>query len=177
MAAVLERVLAPGYLDALEERPTADVRAMRAECEEVETGLSLLRRVVQGHLDIVGVELERRAGGGAPGDRADLLARLPEVLADRLQAPGPGRLSTMLVPEALDPGLEGELAALVGPGTVIDPSGHDEAGLRSLAAGLEALEGKVSAHRQAVFALLDSLQAELARRYRTGEESVDSLLS
>ena len=30
---------------------------MRAECQEVETGLSFLRRVVQGHLDIVAAEL------------------------------------------------------------------------------------------------------------------------
>ena len=53
---------------------------MRAECDEVETGLSLLRRVVQGHLDIVDEELARRAGGGALGDRTALLDRLPEVL-------------------------------------------------------------------------------------------------
>ena len=39
---------------------------MRTECQEVETGLSLLRRVVQGRLDIVGLELTRRAEGGDP---------------------------------------------------------------------------------------------------------------
>ena len=177
MPAALERVLDPGYLDGLEDRPTTDVRTMRAECDEVETGLSLLRRMVQGHLDIVEGELARRAAGGAEGDRADLLARLPEVLADRVQAPGPGRLPTMLVPEALDPGLEAELAELVGAGAVLDPTGHDEAELHRLGDGLRAFEAKVSGHRQAIFARVDALQAELARRYRTGDESVDSLLS
>ncbi len=177
MPSALERVLASGYLDSIEARSTADVRAMRAECDEVETGLSLLRRVVQGHLDIVDGELARRAEGGAPGDRADLLSRLPVVLADRVQAPGPGRLPTLLVPESLDPGLEAELGRLVGEGTVLDPPGHDDAELHALVDGLRDLEAKVSAHRQALFACADALQAELARRYRTGEESVDSLLS
>ena len=147
MPAALEHLLAPGYLDDLEARPTTDIRAMRAECHEVETGLSLLRRVVQGHLDIVDVELDRRTGGGEPGDHGELLARLPEVLADRVQAPGPGRLPTLLAPEALDPGLEAELAALVG-GAVLDPSGRDEAELRRLADGLRAFEAKVSGHRR-----------------------------
>lgn len=177
MPATLERVLVPGYLDALEERPIDEVRAMRAECDEVETGLSLLRRIVQGHLDIVDEELARRAGGGEPGDRGALLDRLPDVLSDRVQAPGPGRLPTLLVPESLDPGLEAELAALVGPGAVVDPTGTDDAELRALADALRAFEAKVSGHRQSLFGLVDALQAELARRYRTGDASVDTLLS
>jgi hypothetical protein len=177
MPAALERVLDSGYLDGLEDRPTTEIRAMRAECDEIETGLSLLRRVVQGHLDIVDGELARVADGGAPGDRAGLVARLPEVLADRVQAPGPGRLPTLLAPEALDPGLERELAALVGAGTVLDPSGVDQAELRSLADGLRAFEAKVSGHRRDLFTRVDALQAELARRYRTGDENVDTLLS
>ena len=94
-----------------------------------------------------------------------------------MQAPGPGRLPTMLVPESLDPGLEAELASLVGPGGVVDPTGTDDAELRSLADALRAFEAKVSGHRQALFALIDALQAELARRYRTGDASIDTLLS
>ena len=177
MPAALERVLDSGYLDGLEDRPTTEIRAMRAECDEIETGLSLLRRVVQGHLDIIDSELASLADGGAPGDRADLLARLPAVLADRVQAPGPGRLPTLLAPESLDPDLERDLAALVGAGAVLDPSGHDEAELRSLADGLRAFEAKVSSRRRDLFTRIDALQAELARRYRTGDETVDNLLT
>ena len=177
MPAALERVLATGYLDDLEARPITEIRAMRAECDEVETGLSLLRRVVQGHLDIVDEELARRAEGGAPGDRAALLDRLPGVLSDRVQAPGPGRLPTLLAPEELDPALEAELEDLTGPGAVLDPSNAADADLRALADALRAFEAKVSGHRQSLFGLVDALQAELARRYRTGDESVDTLLS
>jgi hypothetical protein len=176
MSAALERVLASDYLEDLEARSLEDLRAMRAECEEVETGLSLLRRMVQGHLDIVDEELARRAEGGAAGDRAALLDRLPEVLADRVQAPGPGRLSSLLAPEELDPHLEAELAALVGEG-VVDPSGADDDELRELADGLRTFEGKVSGHRQSLFGRVDAVQAEIARRYRTGDASVDTLLT
>ena len=177
MSAALERVLASDYLEGLEARSLEDLRAMRAECEEVETGLSLLRRMVQGHLDIVDEELARRAEGGAAGDRAALLDRLPEVLADRVQAPGPGRLSSLLAPEELDPQLEAELAALVGEGAVVDPSGADDDELQELAEGLRTFEGKVSGHRQSLFGRVDAVQAEIARRYRTGDASVDTLLT
>ena len=67
MATALDDLLDPGYLGDLTARTMDEVRRMRAECQEVETGLSLLRRLVQGRLDIVGLELARRAEGGEPG--------------------------------------------------------------------------------------------------------------
>lgn len=176
MPAALDQLLAPGYLDDLEARPLPELRSMRTACQEVETGLSLLRRVVQGHLDIVGLEVERRESGEDPGDREELLARLPELLADRTAAPGPGRLTSMLAPESLDPALEADLVALVGPGAV-DPSTYADADLRALAEGLADLEGKVSERRRALFERIDALQEEIARRYRSGDVSVDALLT
>ena len=58
MATDLADLLEPAYLGDLPGRSMDEVRAMRAECQEVETGLSLLRRLVQGRLDIVGLELQ-----------------------------------------------------------------------------------------------------------------------
>jgi hypothetical protein len=175
MPVALEELLAPGYLADLAGRPLPELRAMPADCQEVETGLSLLRRIVQGHLDIVGLERQRRAGGADPSDRAALVAQLPTVLADRTAGAGPGRLTPLLAPEAVEPGLEAELAALVGPGPV-DPSARDDAELAALAEGLVALEASVSARRRALFDQIDALQQEIARRYRDGDASVDSLL-
>jgi hypothetical protein len=177
MPAALEQLLSPDYLGDLATRPLPELRSMRAECQEVETGLSLLRRILQGHLDIVGLELERRAGGADPGDRAELLAQLPELLADRTTAPGPGRLTSVMAPEELDPELEAELAALVGDAGAVDPAGRDDATLRELAEGLTALEGSVSGRRRALFERIDALQEEIARRYRSGDASVDTLLA
>ena len=79
---------------------------MRAECQEVETGLSFLRRVVQGRLDIVAAELARRRDGGEPADLAALVEQLPTILADHLRAPGNGRLPNTLGPGHLDAELE-----------------------------------------------------------------------
>ena len=61
MAEDLSTLLDPGYLGDLPRRPLPEVRSMRTECQEVESGMSLLRRVVQGRLDIVGLELARGA--------------------------------------------------------------------------------------------------------------------
>ena len=176
MAADLDALLDPGYLGHVQSRPMDEVRRMRAECQEVETGLSMLRRVVQGRLDIVGLELARRAEGGDPSDLPDLIARLPEVLSDRTHAPGVGRLPQLMAPGELPAGLESELDAIVGPGAMADlPSVADDE-LRATAESLEAFEHKVSGHRQALFDRIDALQAEITRRYKTGEATVDALL-
>src|SRR5258708_37536573 len=91
-------MLGAEYLGELERRPMADVRMMRAECQEIETGLSYLRRLVQGRHDIVGAELQRRRDGAEPGDLADLISQLPEILSDRSRPPGLGRLPQLLAP-------------------------------------------------------------------------------
>lgn len=176
MAADIHQLLDPGYLGDLPRRPMDRVRTMRAECQEVETGLSLLRRVVQGRLDIVGLELTRRAEGGDPEDLPDLIARLPSVLSDRTHAPGVGRLPQLMAPGEMPPELETELDGIVGSGRLADLSSLEDEALRALADDLEAFEHKVSAQRQALFDRIDALQAEITRRYKTGEATIDSLL-
>jgi hypothetical protein len=172
----LETVLDPGYLGDLPARSMDEVRSMRSECQEVETGLSLLRRVVQGRLDIVGLELTRRAEGGDPQDLPDLIARLPEVLSDRTHAPGVGRLPQIMAPGELPAALEAELDGIVGTGHLAELPTVEDAQLRTMADELAAFEQKVSGHRHDLFERIDALQAEITRRYKTGEASVDSLL-
>lgn len=176
MAADLHHLLDAEYLGDLPARPMPEVRAMRAECQEVETGLSLLRRVVQGRLDIVGLELTRRAEGGEPGDLPDLIARLPEVLSDRTNAPGVGRLPQLMAPGEMPVDLETELDAILGQGQVADLPRFEDEVLHGLAEQLEVFEHKVSGHRQALFDRIDALQAEITRRYKTGEATIDALL-
>lgn len=176
MGADLQQLLDPGYLGDLQAHPIEVIRRMRAECQEVESGLSLLRRIVQGRLDIVGLELARRAEGGDPADLPDLIARLPEVLSDRTRSSGVGRLPQIMAPGELPAELAAELDGIATAGQMADlPSlGDDE--LRSIADALSDFERRVSAHRQALFDRIDPLQAELTRRYRSGEASVDALL-
>ena len=49
---------------------------MRDLCQQVEGGLSYVRRLAHGRLDIVGGELARRRAGGDPADLADLVTQL-----------------------------------------------------------------------------------------------------
>jgi len=170
------RILDPGYLADLAGRSTDDIRSMRAECQEVETGLSYLRRVLQGRLDIIDAELERRRSGGDPADLSSLIEKLPEILSDHLRAPGLGRLPSSIGPGRLDPELEERLAEVVAAGDLDSITQVPDERLRAARESLAELEGDVSARRRAMFERIDSLQAELTRRYRTGEASVESLL-
>jgi hypothetical protein len=176
VASELDRILDPGYPGDLASLPMNDVRAMRAECQEVETGLSYLRRLVQGRLDIVGVERQRRRDGGAPGELSALIEQLPEILADRTRAPGVGRLPQLLAPGALDAGLQQRFDEIVAGHDIDALPDLEDAQLAQLHDQLEALEHDVSSYRRQLFDRIDALQAEITRRYRTGEASVESLL-
>jgi len=153
-----------------------EVRAMRAECTEIETGLSYLRRMIQGRLDIVGAEQQRRREGLEPGDLSDLISQLPEILSDRTRSSGVGRLPQLLAPGEIDADLNDRLDTIV--------AAHDLESVPKLTADeldqvhddLEGLEHEVSARRRNLFDRIDALQGEITRRYRTGEASVESLL-
>jgi hypothetical protein len=168
-------VTAPGYLDGLETWPLTEVRAKRDAVVEVETGLSYLRRQVQGRLDIVAAERQRRQQGDASVALGDLVDRLPEILGDKVHAPGLGRLSALLAPGdigALEARLEGAL-----PGKQLATlQSLDDPALERAFSALDELQRSVSDERRGVQDVVDRLQEELVRRYRTGEASVDSLL-
>lgn len=158
----------------VERWPIDDVRARRAELQSVETGLSYLRRVVQGRVDIVAAELARRRDGGDPADLGSLIDDLPAILAEHLRAPGVGRLPSGVEEGDVDP----ELAARVDDASVATDrlAALDDDELAALGERLAGIEREVSERRRELFAAIDVLQAELTRRYRTGEADVESLL-
>jgi hypothetical protein len=172
----LDRILGAEYLGDLEHRPMAEVRTMRAECQEIETGLSYLRRLVQGRSDIVGAELQRRRDGAAPGDLADLISQLPEILSDRTRNPGFGRLPQLLAPGDVDPELTERLDEIMADRDIETLPTLSDDELHQVHDQLEVLEREVSDRRRQFFDRIDTLQAEITRRYRTGEASVESLL-
>jgi hypothetical protein len=169
-----EAVADPASLDGLSGRSTADVRALRATCQRLEAQVSYLRRLVQGHLDIVAAEQRRRRAGG-PDDLESLMAALPAALGDRV-AGGTGGRFAGLAPVGDDPGVTDELDDAVGEDDLGRLTALDDARLGALADRLSALERVVSGRRHVLHQRLDVLTAELTRRYRSGEASVDSLL-
>jgi hypothetical protein len=177
MTANDDRMLSPDYLADLESRSIEDVRTMRDECLAFETGLSYLRRMAQGPLDIVSRELVRREVGGDVADRATLIDELPGILADGPRPPGNGRLSQTLDPVEVDPEMAAQLDAIVGHGVIGDVLTLADGELLKLHERLAEFELEVSGRRRAYFDQIDALQAELTRRYRSGEATVDSLLT
>jgi hypothetical protein len=172
----LERVTDPAYLDGLRSLPIEHVRAMRGECQGIENVLSYVRRLAQGRLDIVGAELERRRAGGDPSDLGELIGRLPDILADRVHASGTARPPLALSNEDLADSYTAEVDTILSPAAVGSIADLANAELEAICERLEQYERSMSAKRHELHAVIDTLQAEIARRYRSGEASVDSLL-
>jgi hypothetical protein len=174
----LARVTSPGYLSGLTALPMEQVRAMRAECQGLENALSYVRRVAQGRLDIVGAELARRRAGGDPADLSDLIGRLPDILADRTQSSGNPNARPPLdfAGDASGEEYSAEVDAIFGPADTGALTTLADAHLGDARARLAQYEQLTSARRRGLHDLIDQLQAEITRRYRTGEATVDSLL-
>ena len=177
MDAELDRILDETYLDGLATRPVGELRSLRAECQHTETQLSYLRRLVQGQHDIVTGEIDRRQGGGDPDDVHGLVERLPEILSDRIHAPGPGRLPVGMEPGELSGRLVERLEAIMAavPLEATQAASLDE--LTAVAEQLSELEHDVSGLRRALFDRIDPVSAEITRRYKDGEARVEDLLA
>jgi hypothetical protein len=173
--AQLSEVTDPGYLDGLEGWTLDEVRSRRNEATEIETGLSYLRRIVQGRLDIVLAAQAQRDHVGH-GDVSDLVEDLPAILGGNVHAPGLGRLPARLGPGEIDDALERRLEEILPAARLSAVSDLAVAELREAAGQLTEFERSVSTQRRAVLDVLDRLQDEIVRRYRTGEATVDSLL-
>ena len=165
--------LAPDQLVAL---PLADLRHARDGAVETETGLSYLRRLVQAPLDMVRGELERRAAG-EPSDLAALVDDLPRILSEH-SGSGGGRIPHTLQPTEIDPELAAELDTVTEGGMRIAmlPTASDDE-LVQMAGSLDSLERRVSRKRRLLHRTIDLLNAELARRYGSGELTPEGALA
>lgn len=172
-----ERLTAPEYLSDLTERPLDEVRSMRTECQTVENAFSLVRRVIHGRLDIVGGEIARRNEGRDVATMADFIEALPQLLADDDRPTGNPRPPQSIDPSEVADQLIGELDAEVGPLPIARLVDLDDIELAEQVVALDAHEQQLSRRRRAMHEIIDTLQADITRRYRTGEATVDSLLS
>ncbi len=166
----LDRVVDPGYVSGLAEKSTDDLRAMRAECSDLENGVSYVRRLAQGRLDLMVAELGRRDSGSG-GDAAGLVAQLADLLSEGgARAAGSGRLTGDLEPpeEVVGP-LTDRLDAAVGPGAISGVTELDDVGLTAGVAVLRDFESRLSEARRGVHSTVDAINEELAQRYRSGE--------
>lgn len=175
----LERILADDFLDGLSDWSTADVRVARAECEAEEEAVSYARRLMQGRLDILRDELERRdRAEDSDGEVTDVLARLASVLSADRPAPGTSplqaRATRLRVPaEAAD--YEAEVERVVGGDFLDDLHRRPTAELADAVERLASHEHELSRARRGLFDRIDRLRDELARRYKDGSAAVSDL--
>ncbi len=175
----VDELLSPGYMDSIEQAPIAELRSKRDDCQRAEVALSYVRRVLQGQLDIIKAETERRVEGGDEG-AAELIDRLPEILstarAQRSAAPHPPIATMPGVAAGMSEAFDVELST-IGPDDVSSSIGNlTDPELETAARHILATEAQVSARRGALHELIDQLQGEIVERYKSGEADVDSLL-
>jgi hypothetical protein len=172
----LDRMLASDYLDGMREKSLTEIRAMRTECQEAEQLLSYLRKLIQGRLDIVHTYLEH-PGSDALRDLGALVNDLPGILSSARRPAGSAHLPQLLSPDTEEGGLTAELDAILGADEIATLADLDVDQLNSIAGQLEVIERRVSAERRALHERIDTLQADLVDRHKTGRASVDGLLS
>ncbi|WP_407699192.1 RsiG family protein, partial [Streptomyces alkaliterrae] len=150
----------------------AALRDLRRSALQEEADLSYVRRLLQGRIDILRAELNRRARP----DEAVLVDRLPEILAD---TPTGRRASARHV--TTGPPLREHYRQLaetmLSEVELSDLTARTDAELRGALERLADYERRVSGQRQSLQRTADDCGAEIARRYREGEAQVDDLLA
>lgn len=148
-----------------------ELRDLRSQLQNEDDVVSYVRRVAQARVDLVRAELHRRERGQAA---EDLPSELRVVLSSHLTG-GPSRpprpvehLSENDLSDRLD-----AICAEHGFGRLEELLPSE---LEQLEQALTAFERHVSDDRRERYDRLDALSAELVRRYREGEASVDGLL-
>lgn len=176
MIGSLDRVTDPAFLADIADADIDVVRRKRQECQDLENGLSYVRRLLHGRLDIVRSELERRRAGAEPAALDEIVARLPELLSEGSRSDALPRPPQDLAPDGDAEVLVADLDARF-PATVLGelPDRSLEE-LSELGDGLAAFEREVSEGRSALHRVIDELHDEIVRRYQSGDASVDSLL-
>ena len=149
------------------------LREFRDAYQQVENGFSYARRIVQGRLDTVSVELERRAEHDPD---TDLVHRLPSALATHTRGPGLPRPQGDLEPPEWADEIVGELDRILTPAELGHLADTDDAALLDAAERMGALERRLSESRRDLHRRIDRIQDELVGRYRSGA-SVDDLLA
>jgi hypothetical protein len=160
----IDRITAPEFVGGLSELSLSDLRARRDECLAEREYLSYLRRLVQGRLDILKAEAERRQRGDDP-------SRLVEHVAEAMSNAGPtgtvrGEAIRLTIPPEDITRAEARVAQLVAASANSDPRSFSDEEVGAALERLGAEERSVSADRRRVLDVHDALQDELKRRFK-----------
>ncbi len=169
----VDALLDDAFLAGVQQRPMGEVRGLRRQAEQAEVDLSYTRRLLQGRLDIVRRELQRRA----EHDGRSLVDLLPEILSEKGRGPahGLGRHQTV---QPSSPAAHEQWVNSLAPGVDLSDVGDlPDDQLETAARALTTGERGLSERRRGVQRVMDALAGELGRRYRDGEADVAQLLA
>jgi len=160
----LDRITAPEFVQGLPELSLADLRARRDECLAEREYLSLLRRLVQGRLDIVRAEVARREAGDDPSTLVDHVAHA--MSNETMSGSSRGEAVRLLVPPEEMTLARRRVEGLVADSALSDPRTLPDEELQDARERLETEEHTISADRRTVLNIHDALQEELKRRFK-----------
>ncbi len=165
----VEQLLADDRNNRLAQTELPELRSLRANLQAVESDMSLVRRLTQGRLDIVGHEVSSRSSGAASDlDMSDLLFDLPDILADAPGGASRGRVS-LNEPGETAHGLTSRLDELVSPSSLGALSELADEDLGGVLEALQGFEAELSQTRKELHQRIDAIQQEIGRRYKEGE--------
>jgi len=167
----IDRVLDPSFVSDLRSIDLDDLRARRDDAAQEETDLSYLRRLLHGRMDLVRAELRHREG--EPGS---VVQELPQILGEGVVGPahGSGRFQTVSPSRAGEHRRASE--ALASDPELTDITALTGEALTAAGEAYRVEELSVSDRRRQVQAVMDACNAEIGRRYRDGDASVEGLL-
>ncbi|MHB2023056.1 MAG: RsiG family protein [Mycobacteriales bacterium] len=167
-------MLDPHFLDGISGATLTEVRQRRDEAAQEESDLSYLRRLLQGRIDILVAELQRRS---QDGPSSSLVEELPNILADA-PSTGPRGLGRHLnVEPSRADAHRRQVEALVADVDVSDVTSQSQEQLQEALKTFRREEEKVSSARRSVQEIVDACAAEIGRRYREGAADVADLLT
>jgi hypothetical protein len=159
----IDHILSSGFAEGLGDIDDAELRRRRDMARAEREYLSILRRMVQGRLEILRAERERRAGRGEAGAVVD---RLPDILSEGTR--GSSRGEAPVVSASAD-----ELAVarrrverLVSDSHLSNLQELSDDDLEEALGKLKLEERSVSDSRAEVLGIYDALQGEVKRRLR-----------
>lgn len=174
-----DRIFSDEYLQGLETLAIDELRKRRSECEEVEAEVSLTRRLLQGKLDILKHDLDRRAAGGDTGIQS-LKEKLGEILAERAEASegisGQTKHNRVLVPASAEVQRR-EVEKLASDTLLSHMEDFSKEELEEVVDRLTAAEREASQNRRRIQTVIDVIGGELVRRYKEGTEDPSALLT
>lgn len=165
MSPTIDEVLADGWFGDVSELPSDELRAKRDACRQIEASVSYHRRVLQGQLDIVRAEVDRRSSQG--DDVSGVLDLLPSLLGGpgHQSARGDVRAAPVVAPTDE---LEGE--------SLGDITKISIEKLEAIVERLAERETVLSHQRRGLHGLIDAAQDEIARRYKSGAAAVTDVI-